>query len=423
MDFFKLINEKKISYCVIHGYESLPLNYYGHDLDILINYSDLVKIKNIVFKLIQKFKLNIFRIEERQQLFEFVLYNENLETIILQFIFLLDYKGIPIFYNKDVFSVSKKYNDINIPSEIHEYTYSFFARYFWGKEIHKKYYSNFKKNINNKEVKFTLRRILLKKQYNCFYNIINNCNNNYDKILLSIRKKIIISFYIKGFFRHPLLLFKGIFRRYCFGMKNAINHKGKFIVFIGPDGSGKTTVAFVLADLLKDFYRGIKYFHFLPKNLIDAKNLEITKQKNINISNNVTFISYILSILRIMRNTIRFNLYYIKIIYFLFRQNLIIGDRYFYNYLFNPSSVNYTSSKKIVKFFYKFIPKPDYVFFIKATPEIIYKRKKELTKTEILKQLILIDDFVEKTDYAYCIYNENDPRQTAFNIAKILLKN
>lgn len=418
INFFKLINEQNIDYCVIHGYEALPLNYFGHDLDILINYSDLSRIKSIVYKLINKYKLNIFRIEERQQLFEFVLYDDKLETIILQFIFLLDYRGVPIFNNPEVFSRTRRFNNITIPSKFHEYVYSFFVRYFWGKEIHKKYFSNFKKIYNSPDVKKVLKTIFLRKQFALFDKAIRY---NDDIKLIYIRKKMILSFFIKGFFREPVLFLKGVFRRYYFGIVNAFKHKGKFIVLVGPDGVGKTTLAYIITDLLKDYYRGIKYFHFIPKKLIDARKLDTITQKN-KISFDDISNPKIISLLRIFRNTIRFNLNYFKIIYYIYKQNLIIGDRYFYNYFFYPSSMKYSASKEIVNFFYKLIPKPKFIFFIEASPEIIHNRKKELTKDEILKQLNLIKNFVKKNNNTYIINNDNNPHDAASTIAKIILR-
>lgn len=151
-----------------------------------------------------------------------------------------------------------------------------------------------------------------------------------------------------------------------------------FIVLIGPDGSGKTSIAKSLNKKIKNSV----YFHFAPtKKNINSFDSKIIK-KNIN---SVNKLQVILSIPKMI-----FKIFYVNAICKLkFKKwtnenKIIIGDRFLYNYFLDPLSLKYYSSKKLAKFFIEnILIKPDLIIFLKATSETIMKRKNELSKKQI----------------------------------------
>lgn len=152
-----------------------------------------------------------------------------------------------------------------------------------------------------------------------------------------------------------------------------------FIVLIGPDGSGKTS----LAKSLNSKINNSIYFHFTPtkKNI---NNFDLNTIKKNNVLKTKTLI--LLSIPRMIFKIIYINLVCkIKFNKWGKENKVIIGDRFLYNYFLDPESVKYYSSKKLAKYFVeKVLIKPDLVIFLKATEETILKRKNELTQKQII---------------------------------------
>lgn len=151
-----------------------------------------------------------------------------------------------------------------------------------------------------------------------------------------------------------------------------------FIVLIGPDGSGKTRLA---KSLFSNFSNAI-YFHYLPfkKNINNFESKTVEKKDKSKNKLKVFFSIPKLVLKLIFVNTIcKFKFYKWNK-----EKKLIIGDRFLYNYYLDPQSIEYYSSEKVAKYFIeKVLLKPDIIFYLKTTSNIILSRKNELTKEQI----------------------------------------
>ena len=151
-----------------------------------------------------------------------------------------------------------------------------------------------------------------------------------------------------------------------------------FVVFIGPDGSGKTTVAKSLC-LAKE---NSIYFHYIPlkKNINNFESINNVKKEI-----KKSYFKVFLSIPKLIFKVIFVNIL-CKIKFFKWKKEYkyIIGDRFLYNFYLDPSTLEYYSSKNIAKYFIeKVLIKPDLIIYLQTTPENILLRKKELTYDQI----------------------------------------
>ena len=164
--------------------------------------------------------------------------------------------------------------------------------------------------------------------------------------------------------------------------------KGQWIVLIGPDGVGKTSV---LKALLKDYGAThlVKYHHWIPpwnKPLEDDVSLGGTRIVH---PSSASKIGATLSVLRLLRNIVRAQLgYWIRIRPALKKGAIIFGDRYLFNYILDPVSVRFYASQKWIRWLMPLIPKPDIVISLVAKPETIHARKPELNIDEITDRII-----------------------------------
>jgi thymidylate kinase len=70
----------------------------------------------------------------------------------------------------------------------------------------------------------------------------------------------------------------------------------------------------------------------------------------------------------------------------LFKNGLVLIDRYYYDYFVDPRRYRLQLSQKLVGVVYKFVPKPDLIFFFDAPAEVLQSRKKEVTFEECARQ-------------------------------------
>ena len=168
--------------------------------------------------------------------------------------------------------------------------------------------------------------------------------------------------------------------------------KGLVISFSGVDGAGKSTLINDVAQRLKRDYRKKvvilrhrpSLFPILSAFRYGKKEAEKRAADTLpHQGNNHGFISSIL----------RFSYYYTDYllgqiyvsIRYVSRGYVVLYDRYYFDFINDPRRSNISISKKIVNRLYAFISKPRLNFFFYASPEIIRERKKELSKSEILR--------------------------------------
>ncbi len=157
-----------------------------------------------------------------------------------------------------------------------------------------------------------------------------------------------------------------------FKRPNARMDKKKLIVFCGMDASGKTTLARKVQKFLNS--KGIdSEFKHGHNYAVSKDSFGFSEEK----------IKKIRYILRLIIPLVLFDnlfTFYCKYKPVLKRKNLIC-DRYFYDKI--ARMIYYgMCSKTIAKIYLKFIPQPDYIFFLDIDAKTAFLRKREYREVE-----------------------------------------
>ena len=159
---------------------------------------------------------------------------------------------------------------------------------------------------------------------------------------------------------------------------------GTFIVIVGPDGVGKTTVARAIIDQ----HQGPSaYFHFLPTGaggMSLRPGEEVFPQPPRLEHRGVAILGW----LRLARNVVRWWLgYLLRVRPALRRGCLVISDRWLYGYLVQPSALKFYGPHGVALAAFRLLSRPDLVVNLTALPDIIRQRKQELTLAQIQAEL------------------------------------
>lgn len=400
--FFAGLNGDGISYCVLKNYNSLP-EKVGNDVDIWIKDGEQERFQSRLLETAEHFGWDLIKYSPRLSYkgegdYFFAKNHQGLQIIHIDCWSFLYWRGMS-YLDDGVFSknllLHKK--GFCIPSPGLECSILLLKDLIYQKKILEKYRERIF-HLFNKEpggffecvetsftesaAKFILDGVKDKKW--------DELEGKTNFLRWSLFKKLLFKkhfFYLKD----SILYFLGRLKKYLFPKT------GIFLVLLGPDGSGKSTIAehVMKSEIIRKLFINRRYFHsrfdFLPPL---RKYLSFfTKSKPDHAPKPQQTKTY--GMFRAMAYPIYYGMSYFLGHPLLWKEKacagLVIFDRYYYDFLIQRELVK--CPKWLIFSVAKFIPKPDIIIYLRDLPETIYERKQELSIDEIKKQF----EIYEKT--------------------------
>ena len=172
---------------------------------------------------------------------------------------------------------------------------------------------------------------------------------------------------------------------------------GLIVGFISPDGGGKSTLAGLLPEKIGWAFDGrIRTLHWRPcllpppRQMLDPRRWG--RPEGVNTTpHDAPFQSKPVSLIRFIYYILDYILGFIPKLYWpKVCNNLVIMDRYYYDFLVDRRRFRLDLPDWLPKFLLRIVPKVDILFFLTGDPEKLYARKKEVNALEIARQLNLI---------------------------------
>jgi len=205
---------------------------------------------------------------------------------------------------------------------------------------------------------------------------------------------------------------------------------GLFLAFIGPDGSGKSTLANVLLSsrMVKNTFARRYLFHrdfsILPKLREIARWIGVGSSNNTFATTSCIRETTPLPMIRSLIYPLYYGANNILAYFWLWKQRknggaLIVLDRYFYEFMVQPT---YRKCPRwLLRWITQTIPKPDIVVCLTADPEVIYSRKQELPRNEIVRQLRLYKEIAHRSGRALLLDSADSIEQGVIRIQQAML--
>lgn len=188
--------------------------------------------------------------------------------------------------------------------------------------------------------------------------------------------------------------------------------KNKYsIVFLGTDGSGKSTMIDSIAPILERKYGlHVQYEHLRPNYLpslavaLGRRTLEEEiKTQAVENPHDVKPSGLFGSLLRLAYYLVDYSVgYFLKISFS--KDKIWLFDRYYYDFIVDPKRFRIKLPICILKFCEMFVSKPDLIICLGASsPDIIYQRKPETSLEEVTRQIEYLRLLVQQKNNAVWI--------------------
>lgn len=387
--------EKEIDFFVLmNKYDEIPFSLPS-DLDFCVSQEDFLKLDDIMCKISKVTNLVLtqkIRHNYRKCAYIFTPLHVQ-EKFRLQLDFFSDFSvaGTPLLISyHEILKKTRKYGRYTVPDYDIEYVFLLMRRIF--------------KNDFDQEHCSILANILEGRKNTCIEyaseyfdkNLMKEVatliiNNNYNSLAgmhkeLNIALKKCSKTHSRGvyFMKYWIdFVFRAFYRiRYPVG---------ESVALLSPDGGGKSTIIEALKTTCWGSFHGIQVEYFRPNLLANAGHYKLVNSTEPTKTNpnphDVELDGLIKSLARYFFYNLDFLFGSIKIQLLKIKKKLVIFDRYYYDYFVDLRRYKFSFPPYVPKLFRFMIPKPNLIFILTGTPEILYNRKKELEISEMRRQI------------------------------------
>lgn len=382
-------------YIVMNKYDEVPYKLPS-DLDMCIIPDDFARLDNILSKIAKGIKLSIVqKIWHGYEKCAYILSPlEPKERFRLQLDFFTDFsvKNTPLLISyKDMQKETRQYGRFTIPNYRMEYVFLLMRRIFKN-DFDAEHLKPIQDAMNgNKTEAFAfLYKYLDKPTADEVNRLVEKGDiSGLQAMQPQLWKKLQLLSKNKSRGIYKMKFRLNEIKRLWYRIKYPVGYSA---VLLSPDGGGKSSVFERLEETCWGCFHGITKMYFRPHILQNPGMLNplnpVPESADNPDPHGKKPNGLIKSLIRYFYYNIDFILgYHILVRKKRIQKQLVVFDRYYYDYFVDLKRYRYSFPKWIPKAFAWSIPKPDVIFVLEGTPKVLFDRKKELPLEELERQV------------------------------------
>ncbi len=429
---FKTLEENNAEYLVVRNYETLPESVPGTDIDIVVKssqYESIIKkleegVRNIGYRRWKSYPKNFGLVQV-----SFTPKDCRDVQDVVRIDFILDnmmWLGFDLIKPDLLWKSREMFNNISVLSDPVKTALTFLNAFLFGGKVKQKYLSEYadmdlenRKNVDE----------LLAGSFGVYGKVVVDSLHSGKVDSLNTTKLRYSFLKTRGANARDILL--GLLSWFKTDLKRALSPPGLFVVLIGPDGSGKSTINEMIQTRCKRLFAGVDSFHLFPKpkvfyfiDKISGKRWNKRQATSSEWELRSRDFPAWKSIARGLYQLVRFWAgYWLWIYPRLVKGHLVIGERWNYDLLLDPASKGIDLPLWVRKIFFALCPRPHKTLSFCGSASKMAERKKELPVAEIERQIDKMKELLEGRKRVYFINSTEEKDKTFEDSLSALTEN
>jgi thymidylate kinase len=413
---FRALDSSQVRYCVLHSWEELPDKLLS-DLDIAVHPDDVRKLP-FVFRAVREkgyTPLQVFNYFVSAYYFVFFWFEGPvLSSVAVDIILEHRRGGLTIPSGKALVFGRRRQGMFWIPAPEPEFTY-LLAKKTWKRKVPARQAFRLRTLVEQlgqpKAVSLAGELFLGKLKTR----VVEACaSGTLDTLLAQIRAQT----WKTSLLRNPLKLVGFVASEAMRRVRRWFQPTGLFVIVMGPDGVGKSTLIENLIQTVGHAFRRHRVFHWRPMLLWRRRTTSDSTQPHSQAAH-----GGLRSVAQLFAHLLDYWMgYWLVIRPLLARSGLVVFDRYFDDVLIDPKRYRYGGPSWLAQNVRLLIPKPDLILVLDAPNEVVLSRKQEVAAEELQRQRRMYSEYQNDTSNSRVIDANASIEQVTVESARAILE-
>jgi len=414
---FRLLDEHDVRYCVLHSYEGLP-DELPSDLDLAVHPHDVAKLPVVFRALTEQGYQPVQCRNYAVNAFDFVFFwfeGPAVKSVALDIIFEHRRKGLILTSGEELVARRQRRNSLWIPDPATELGYLLAKKTLKGSVPARQELrlQRLVAQLGRPDAEDTAARLFGERWKS---QIVESCASGCAGNLLGTLKKRLWWTVVSHDPLNPIRCALGNAVRL---VRRWFQPTGLFVVVLGPDGVGKSTLIEHIIQIVACPFRRHRVFHLRPMLLWRRKQTgPVTDPHGQPPRSRLGSVAKLFALLP------DYWLGYGLIVRpVLARSGLVVFDRYFHDLLVDPIRYRYAGPMWLARLFSRIVPAPDLLFLVlDAQEQVILSRKREVLLDELRRQREAYHHLKDSLDGAVLIHTDRDLDSTLADCSRAIME-